>query len=433
VCGIWKPGCGENERLRESVEKDRRRKVMKDGSKSKKKEVMKEIIRKLHKGLSVEEAKEQFEREVGDISSTEIAEIEQSLINEGLSPDEIKKFCNVHALLFQSALEKSVIGETSPSHPVYLFKLENREIEKLLLAVKKLIESGEKIDVPQAKKKLEKLLTQLKGLDTHYERKEQVLFPYLEREGFMGPSKVMWGKDNEIKDLLRKTLSRIETVESIEQWRTIIKENLNPLIEEIEGMIFKEENILYPTSLEKLKSEDWVEILRESENVGYVFIQPPKETETLIKDLKHALLEEPVWEDDKLSFPTGSFRLKELLSMLNSLPVDITFVDKDDRVKYYSEAPERIFVRTKSVLGRQVQNCHPPQSVDVVEKILNAFKKGRKAPFEFWIKLKGRMIYIRYFPVRDKEGNYIGTLEVTQDITEVQKFEGEKRLLSERD
>lgn len=406
--------------------------MSKDLNKERKKEIMKDIILKLHQGLSIKEAKERFEKEVGDVSSTEIAEIEQSLINEGLSPEEIKKFCNVHALLFQSALEKSVSEETSPAHPVYLFKLENREIEKLIGSIRELIERKKDYELQQLKKRLKELLSQLRGIETHYERKEQLLFPFLEKQGFFGPSKVMWGKDNEIRDLLKKAVLNVEAVSKGEELEEYIKNTLNPLMEETAGMVFKEENILFPTCLEKLNANDWVEILKESDEVGYVFIEKPKETEALMKELKDALIEEPVFQDNQVYFPTGSLQLKELMSLLNTMPVDFTFVDKEDRVRYFSDNKDRIFIRTKSVIGRKVQNCHPPQSLDVVEKILKDFKEGKKNSVEFWINFKGKFVYIRYFAVRDKDGNYLGTLEVTQDITEVKKLEGEKRLLDER-
>lgn len=401
--------------------------------KQQKKEVMKDIIRQLHKGLSAKEAKERFEKEIGNISSTEIVEIEQSLINEGLSPEEIKKFCNVHALLFQSALEQSVSEETSPAHPVYLFKQENREIEKLTASLKELMERKGDYEFAKLKENLTDILLQLKSVETHYERKEQLLFPYLEKQGFFGPSKVMWGKDNEIRDLFRKAFSEIESVEKKEDLEALHEKTINPLLEEIEGMIFKEENILFPTSLEKLSPDDWVEILKESDEVGYAFIEKPKETQDLMEELKDALVENPSSQDDEISLPTGRFTLKELIAVLNTLPVDITFVDKDDRVRFFSEGKERIFTRTKSVLGRRVQDCHPPQSVDVVEKIVNSFREGKRDSVDFWINLKGREIYIRYFAVRDKQSSYLGTLEVTQDITEIRKLEGEKRLLDERD
>lgn len=402
-------------------------------SKEAKKEVMKDIILKLHQGLSAEDAKERFEKEVGSVSSTEIAEIEQALINDGLSPEEIKKFCNVHTLIFQSALEKSASAETFPSHPIYLFKLENREIERLVDSLKTMLEKADARKLPELKKAVKDGLLRLKGIETHYNRKEQLLFPFLEKQGFMGPSKVMWGKDNEVRDLLKTALSKVDGISSQSDLDTF-KENVwAPLAEETLGMIFKEENILFPTSLEKLKTDDWVEILRESEDIGYVFISKPEETTVLVRKLQAALLEEAVIKDNTVALPTGDLKLDELMNLLNTLPVDITFVDRDDTVRYFSESKDRIFSRTKSVIGRRVQNCHPPQSVDVVEKILASFKEGKRDVYDFWINLSGKLVYIRYFAVRDRQGQYLGTLEVTQDITGIKKLEGEKRLLDERD
>ncbi len=401
--------------------------------KSIKKEIMKEIILQLHQGLSPQRAKERFEKEVGEISSTEIAEIEQSLINEGLSPEEIKKFCNVHVLLFQSALEKVAVKETSPSHPLYLFKLENREIEKRLDAIKSLMEKKNSYEVSRLKEELLTLLVQLDKVDIHYERKEQLLFPYLEKQGFMGPSKVMWGKDNEIRLMLREAQNRLETIKEKTDWEIYQNQILNPLIEEVSGMIFKEENILFPTSIEKLNPSDWVDILKESDQIGYVFIQKPAETESLIKELKLALEEEPIVQEETISLPTGVISLKELIPLLNTLPVDLTFVDTEDKVKYFSEGKDRIFHRTRSVIGRKVQNCHPPQSVESVEKILNSFKEGKRDFADFWLNYRGKYVYIRYLAVRNKEGQYLGTLEVSQDITQINQLKGEKRLLDERD
>ncbi|MDH5753913.1 MAG: PAS domain-containing protein [Candidatus Bathyarchaeota archaeon] len=130
-----------------------------------------------------------------------------------------------------------------------------------------------------------------------------------------------------------------------------------------------------------------------------------------------------------LQFETGSLSKEEVEAVLDSLPVDISFVDKEDRVKYFNKAGKRIFVRTKAVIGRKVQMCHPQKSVHIVNKILEAFKTGKKDVAEFWIQMNERLIYIRYFAVRDKSEKFLGTLEVTQDITDIKKIEGEKRLL----
>ncbi|MFH1652098.1 MAG: DUF438 domain-containing protein [Chloroflexota bacterium] len=398
-----------------------------------KQSALKDIIQGLHGGLSVEDAKERFEKEVGNVTSTEIAEMEQGLINEGLSPDEIKKFCNVHALLFRSALEKVAAGETYPSHPVSLFRQENREIEKRVQAVRDVAGKGTEAVTPTFIRELKGALRELKKVTTHYERKEQLLFPFLEKQGFMGPSKVMWGKDNEVRELLRQAEDRLEVVKDKEQFPAYARESLNPLLEEVEGMIFKEENILFPTSLEKLSSQDWVDILRDSPEIGYVFITPPAETEALIKELQSALQEEPCFEDGDITLPTGTLRLSELVPVLNVLPIDITFVDAEDTVRYFTEGKDRLFHRTRSIIGRNVQNCHPPQSLEVVEKILAAFKEGRKDSYEFWIDFKGKKAYIQFLAVRSRQGKYLGTIEVTQDITAIRKLTGEKRLVDERD
>ena len=390
------------------------------------KEVLRDIIRQLHAGLSLAAAKERFETEVGDISPAEIAQIEQSLINEGMSPEEIKKFCNVHALLFESALAKTVTQVESPAHPVNLFKAENRKIEEITRAIKQM-------DKYQFLGALKIQLDKLKGIDIHYIRKEQLLFPFLEKYGFMGPSKVMWGKDNEIRGLLKEALIAAQKIENEKQFGEFITQKLNPLIEEVVGMIFKEENILLPTALEKLAPNDWVEILKDSATVGYVYIEKPKETSAMIDELKKVLIQEPeVKEGNLVCFPTGNLRLKELLSILNVLPVDLTFVDKNDEVRYFSDGKERAFIRTKAVIGRKVQNCHPPSSVDRVERILSAFKAGKEDAADFRINFKGKFISIRYFAVRDENRSYLGTLEVTQDITGIVGLKGEKRLLDEK-
>lgn len=129
--------------------------------------------------------------------------------------------------------------------------------------------------------------------------------------------------------------------------------------------------------------------------------------------------------------PSGELTPRQLMHLLNVLPVDLTFVDHEDKVRYFTENRERIFVRTRAIVGREVKNCHPPQSVEEVEKILDSFKDGSRDSAEFWINFKGKMIYIVFYAVRDESGKYLGTLEVAQDITALQKLEGERRLLDE--
>ncbi|MDD3777480.1 MAG: DUF438 domain-containing protein [Actinomycetota bacterium] len=397
-----------------------------------KKEVIKDIIQQLHQGLSAQEAKKKFEQEAGSITAQEIAEVEQSLIDEGMAVDEIKRFCNVHALLFEDSLSQIVSKEEAAGHPINTFRLENKKIEELTAQVKKLVEKT--ADPDKLFPELKNLLAKLKDIENHYVRKEQLLFPFLEKYGFMGPSKVMWGKHNEIRDLMKGAIGNIEAEDYKNDPQSFVKKYIDPLVEEVEGMIFKEENILFPASMEKLKASDWIGILKESDDIGYTFIEKPKETSAIIEDLKrNVAAEAEITSEKEIKLPTGILNLKELMYMLNSLPVDLTFIDKDDTVRYFSDNKDRVFVRTKSVIGRKVQNCHPPQSVDAVEKILAAFKAGKKDDADFWINFNEKFVFIKFIAVRDERSNYLGTVEVTMDIAGYRSLTGEKRLLDEED
>jgi hypothetical protein len=406
---------------------------MSDGSsEDKKKAAVKNIIRELHKGLSAEEAKRRLEKEVGSVSSAEIAEIEQALISEGVSPDEIKRFCNVHALIFETSLAESMAEEQSESHPAVLFKRENRETEAVIEKIRAVGEVSEMDDPKEALEKLSALLDSLGELERHYARKEQILFPYLERHDFFGPTQVMWGKDDEVRGLLKEARENRPEEAGGETVRSWYREYIVPLIEEAEGMIFKEENILYPTAREKLEENEWVAILKESSEIGYAFGVEPAETDALIQELKHAAAEEPeIREDGRIAFPSGDISPAELMHVLNALPVDITYIDADDRVRYFTENAHKVFARPRAVLGRTVQHCHPPQSVDKVEAILSAFKNGSRNSADFWLEMGGRFLYIRFFAVNDALGRYLGTMEVAQDVTDIRNLTGERRLIDE--
>lgn len=203
-------------------------------------------------------------------------------------------------------------------------------------------------------------------------------------------------------------------------------------IGKITEMIFKEENILFPMTLENFNEDEWLRIAEESEEIGYCLIKPQgiwKPVNINVEQKVQSEGEKPA--DGYLRFETGILSPEEIIQMFNTLPVDITFVDKDGTVKYFSQGKDRIFPRTKTILGRNVRNCHPPASVDIVEKILADFKAGRKDHEDFWLKMGPRYVYIRYFAVRNHKGDFLGTMEVTQDIQPVQEITGEKRLLSE--
>jgi DUF438 domain-containing protein len=202
---------------------------------------------------------------------------------------------------------------------------------------------------------------------------------------------------------------------------------LDPALTALEGMIYKEENILFPMTLGLFTEEEWAEIFRQSPEYGWCLVSPeagyqPPEP----KVVRDALQLPPA---KAVQFPSGTLSFEQLLGIFNNLPVDLTFVDAEDRVAFFSEGPDRVFERSRAIVGRAVQNCHPPKSVHIVEKILSDFKAGTQSVAEFWIQMQGKFIHIRYFAVRGEAGAYLGTLEVTQDLTRLRALQGDRRLL----
>lgn len=392
--------------------------------------VLKEIISELHNGKSVEEVKPRFEELIQGVSVIEITEMEQALIKGGMPIEQIQNLCDVHASVFKGSIEeihRPQKPEEIPGHPIHTFKLENRALERLISDKIELHIADYKAGSPKAKGVLLEDVEVLLEIDEHYLRKENLLFPLLEKYGITAPPKVMWGVDDEIRDKLKavKSLLSQEESDSVE----VIKK-LSDAINQINEMIFKEENILFPMALETLSEDEWLSIADSSNEIGYSFINPVSDWEPEKVDIKEE--ETPKASDDSyVRFDAGLMTPQEINAILNTLPLDITFVDKNDTVKYFTQGKERIFARPKTIIGRLVQNCHPPASAHVVEKIVDDFKTGKKDHEDFWLKKGSQYVYIRYFAVRDNNGEYLGTIEVSQDIKPIQDITGEKRLMSE--
>lgn len=402
-------------------------------------EMLKQIIKELHAGKDVEEVKARFQEAVGDVSVSEISELEHALMTEeGIPVSEVQRLCSVHTAVFKGSIEeihRSSKPEDQPGHPVHTFKLENRELEKLVNFRLELHKDKFRKDDSQAVIfKLLEDLNLLMDIDKHYSRKENLLFPYLEKYGIYGPTKVMWGVDDGIRAMVKDAKARLAAYDG---GRDELVSALELIIKEVNEMIFKEENILIPMSLEKLTEDEWVKIARESESIGFCLTSPEKEwipeRVPMPEAAKNAVEAsgETGAPQGYIRFETGILSVQQLELIMNHLPVDLTFIDENDVVRYFSHGKERIFARTKAVIGRTVQNCHPPQSVHVVEKLLEDFKSGRKDEEDFWIQIKDKFVYIRYFAVRDEEGRYMGTLEFTQNIAPIRALEGQKRILSE--
>ena len=394
-----------------------------------KKEVLKSIIRRLHEGADPEEVKEEFKDVLKGTESFDIAQIEQQLIEEGMPIEEIRRLCDVHLALFRESLEEEKV-EVPEGHPIHILMEEHGIIlgfAEELRNLSKMVKEAKDFD--SAKENLEQLkriAENFRESESHYVREENVLFPVIEKHGVTKPPAVMWMEHDTIREMEKNLYKLLDNPRetSFQVFAKKLGDAALSLAEMLSTHFYKENNILYPTALKIIPENEWKDIRHEFDELGYCKFTP-KPPEVAIQAEKTG----PTAAEGVITFETGTLTVEEIESVLNTLPVDITFVDKNDEVRYFSKSKERIFPRTKAVIGRKVQQCHPQKSVHVVNQILEDFKSGRRDVAEFWINLDNRLIHIRYFPVRSKNGDYLGTLEVTQDITDIKKIEGEKRLL----
>lgn len=389
------------------------------------KEIIKTVLSELHKGKSVDDVKQMFADAFDGVSATEISEAEQALIAEGLPVAEVQRLCDVHAAVFKGSIEEihqPTDQSEIPGHPANILKQENRLIEEWIDTLIDPYLSA--LPDADAMQKIKDGFEKLSKVNLHYARKENLFFPYMEKYGITAPPKVMWGVDDEIRAQIKEIISLLNGRPTTE-----LKEKLEAAVEKIREMIFKEENIMLPMLLDTLTQDEWKKIADESVQIGFMLDRVPVWMPA--PQQKVAATPEPEAQSGVITLPTGAMRIEELTAMLNTLPFDITFVDKNDIVKYFSEGNERIFARTKAVIGRNVSNCHPPASVHIVEKIVEDFKAGKKDHEDFWINMGERFVLIRYFAVRDEAGEYLGVLEVTQNIKPIRDLTGEKRLVSD--
>jgi uncharacterized protein len=298
------------------------------------------------------------------------------------------------------------------------------------LLMKKLEALPDEQDATEEERDIQQLLNNLMDVDKHYQRKEHLLFPVFEKNNLPGPAMVMWGKHDEVRQMLRQTIAGLQEIDSIAaaEAKAYNLLTVTPALDAVEEMIYKEEKILLPTALNLLTEQDWYEIYVQSDEYGYCLYAP--QFEWMPEGGVHKANGKPPTAAGRVQMPTGSFTVDELIATFSALPFDLTFVDQDDTVRYFSPGKERVFARSRAVLGRKVQYCHPPKSVRIVNQILQDFKAGKQDRARFWIDMKGRLIYICYYAVRDAAGCYLGTLEVTQDLSEVRELEGERRLLA---
>jgi PAS domain S-box-containing protein len=397
-----------------------------------KKEVLKRIIKKLHQGADPEKIKEEFKEVLRGVTTTEISKAEEELINEGMPREEIHKLCDVHLTIFRESIEKEKMLAPA-GHPVHILMEEHKMLlkfaDELRNVAKELKAAKDFQRTKQQIRSLDDIIDHFKKSESHYSREENVLFPYLEKNGVTQPPAIMWMEHDRIRETEKSLYQLSDIRENIvfKDFSKHLEQNAVALAEMLSSHFYKENNILFPTALRVIGEGEWKDIRREFDTLGYCPFTPEAAkvtfggvTATVAKSEMEGLI----------PFETGTLTKEMLEAIFSTLPVDVTFIDKDDTVRYFSETKERIFVRTKAVIGRKVQQCHPQKSLQIVEGILENFKKGTKDKAEFWIAFQGKLVYIRYFPVRNKNGDYLGCLEVTQDITDIKNLKGERRLLN---
>lgn len=410
-------------------------------NRDKKQQKLKELIKRLHDGARPEDVQEEFDKLIVGVTPAEIAEMEQALVKEGMPISDIQKLCDVHAAVFKGSIEDihkdDVLKGDGPAsnegHPIDTFKKENKEIETLLnnIIIKELSDySGNQTSAN--KEKLLESINKLKTIDKHYSRKENIIFPIMEKYNITAPPQVMWGIHDEIRDEIKAVILLLseETIKL-----PTLNESVSALVNKTNEMIFKEDSIMFPMIEDTFTQEEWIEIEKASEEIGFTLINNvgrwmPAVIANVIESKQKETTSNYQNDTGDIKFDAGSLSIDEVNSILNTVPLDMTFVDANDRVKYFTQGKERVFDRPLTIIGREVKHCHPPKSVHIVEKIVEELRSGKKDNEDFWLRMGDMFVYIRYFAVRNKDGLFLGTLEVTQNIKSITELEGEKKLMS---
>ncbi|MFZ5434617.1 MAG: DUF438 domain-containing protein [Calditrichota bacterium] len=404
--------------------------LLSDNPRQRQEQLKKEIL-DLHKGADPEATRQRIAEQMGRISYEEVVQVEQELIAEGLPVLEVTDLCDIHSRVLEGQIDVSGVKPMPPGHPVHTFTAENNALANLVTDANNLLDELKTLpDAAPVLEKTDKLLAIFRliyDVDKHYRRKEYLLFPFMEKHGITGPPKVMWGKHDQIRAQLKTVIARLSDAAEVTAGtiKPLANTLLRPALMAVTDMITKESKILLPMCLEALEPIEWYDIARQSPEIGFCLYDPQVEWVP-----ENAMtMETDVADKGRIVFPTGSLTLNELAAMLKTLPLDLTFVDKNDTVRFFSHGPQPIFDRNRSVIGRQVQMCHPPKSVHIVNKILDDFRSGKENKAEFWIDFQERFVHITYYAVRDALGEYLGTVELTMDISHQRGLQGEQRLL----
>jgi hypothetical protein len=355
------------------------------------KEALRGMIARLHAGESPANLKQEFEQLLGTVTPLEISQLEAQLIKEGVPREQMEKLCDVHMELFHATTHAD--HPTPAWHPIHILMEEHANMLKITRRLEEISRNHE--GTSEDKQEMDLLAQQLIELESHYLREENVLFPYLEKHGITEPPAIMWMEHDRIRAARKEVVDLVK-----DNPRGRLTARTHDLVELFAGHFEKENSILYPSALEMITEPEWHSIRSQFDEIGYTSFTPDAPPPPAgAEKTRHGN------EQGKLMFSAGTLSINEIEAIFDNLPVDITFIDNEDTVRYFNQAPGRIFVRSEAIICRKVQNCHPQKSVHVVDRILDDFKSGKRDEASFWINLPGKTAYIRYFPVKDKDGS----------------------------
>ena len=372
---------------------------------------------------------EKYQEAIDNVTPHDMLALEDKQMQMGISPDMIKKDVEKIINVFSKGLERYEWQKPKEGTFLYYLMLENEAFKFKLNQIKKILRGyngREASHFQEMKQELLPRFVEFKPFDYHYIKKENILFPYLEEiwESYR-PLKVMWSLHDDIRRTLKEVIALLEDPST--EWS-----DFNPLLGKYYSLVFrmiqKEDIIIFPVATETVSDESWHEMHLQSFEYPFPFIETPEKPQD--ESIKEQTDQDDLLVPGMFVAETGRMTLEQVLLVFNHLPIDITVVDENDRVLFFNKPKERFFPRSPAIVGRSVNNCHPPESVHIVEEIVETFRKGERDTAIFWIELKGRFILIQYFALRNDDGEYKGVMEVSQDATEIRKLEGQRRLLN---
>jgi DUF438 domain-containing protein len=419
---------------------------------SRKIELVKELLKAVHRGVSIEELKKRYGDVLSQISPIEIPLIEQQLIKEGISIEDILKLCDLHVELFRDFLKSRELRGVPSGHPVDLFMKENewvlKQVEALTLYASALASATD-----DARRgyfgAVKNVLTELKKIRLHYRKIQMLIFPYLERRGLVAVPRVLWGREDQVIVKIRQLLEVMSRVSAVDDASAkLVSEKALEIAREVSELVFRENKILYPAVYALFSEGEWVAIFEIASKMGWLVnvsevdwkpsakpVLPyeidgqvsPQQIEVLPQEFKSMALAKGIEPDNysikrsgDIELSTGFLTPAEVDSIFRSLPLELTYADKNDRVRFFSESKlGRGFVRTRTILGRRIEYCHPPRLEKIVRQTVDELKQGKVSYREFWTKLGDAIIRVLIVPVKGVNGEYLGTLEIVEDMTEI--------------